>query len=353
MNEDFLARLLSAAAETPAVRVDPERVLRSGRRRRSGRAAGAVGLAGVLLAATVTGVGALTPDGSQPPPGSTDGATTPAPDATPLPADAPYGPVDVLAGVAEIDAEVGAIRLPLDGYNLSADEWDVVGTAQDTFLDGCFERAGYGEYFSPGDAPFLQDSASRRARESDRYGVWRVTDVRAHGYASALAMWGPPPDEESSGLPFSEEMAAASRGCFGAMLDAGLSWEPETATAAAPLGLPGVTDTPEGAPVVAEWEQCLQDNGVAPPIEDDSGVLVPSGVWNASFDEQVRIGLVDVQCKDEVDLVQRLGDVEAAYQLAYLERGREWVQQYAALQQRALRAAEEYLAQVAPDGATD
>lgn len=350
MSDEFLARIRAAATEAPDVRVDGARVLRTGRRRRMGRVVGGTALTGLLLAGTVTAVATLSPTGPQGP--AARDSASPTVTADDVPYDQPYGPVDVVAGAAEVDAAAGTVRLPLDEYNLSADDWDVVGTAQDVFLDGCFEEAGYGEYYSPGEAPFLLDLAARRAREQERFGVWRATDVEDHGYAAVLAMWGPPQDTESSGLPFSEEMAAASRGCYRAMLDAGLGYEPETATAAAPLGLPPILETEEAAPIVDEWAACLEASDVAPPRSSDS-VLVPADVWSASFDEQVRIGLVDAACKAEVDLVQRLGDVEAAYQLAYLARGQEWVDEYAALQQRTLRAAEAYLEQGSPEGATD
>jgi len=343
MNEEFVARIRAAATDTPSVRIDRAHVLRAGRRRRAGRVVGGVGLTGLLMAGTVTAVASLGPSGPQAPAAPSTDAASPSPRATDVPVDEPYGPVEVVAGAADVDTETGVIRLPVEANWLTADEWDVVGTAQDVFLDGCFETAGYGEYFSPGDAPFLQDMAARHARETERYGVWREADVRVNGYGGAMAQWGGPEDEVLDGLPFTEDMAAASRGCYRAMLDAGLSWEPATVTADAPLGLPPVYEMPEARPVIDEWAECLADAGVAPPRDADS-VLVPGDVWDASFDEEVEIGLVDVACKAQVDLVQRLADVEAAYQLAYLERGREWVEEYAALQQRTLRAAEAYLA---------
>lgn len=365
MSDEFLARLRAAATETPPVHVDRGSVLRAGRRRRVERVAGGVGMTGLLLAGTVTAYASLGPAEPQTPAGPSvstsrspqatqapsPDATSPSPEATDVPFDKPYEVV-VVAGEAEVDAAAGRVRLPFGDVFLTADDYDVIAAAQDAFLDPCFEDAGYGEYYSPGEGLMRVDSPARHAREAEPYGPWRSSDVRDHGYAAALTMWGPPPDEESSGLPFTEEMAAASRGCYRAMIEAGLEYEAETAAAGAPLGLPSLFETPEGATIIAEWEQCLGDNDVA-PRGDDMSVLIPAEVWNASLDEQVRIGLVDAQCKDDVDLVQRLADVEAAYQLAYLERGRAWVDEYTALQQRTLRAAEAYLEQAAAGGASD
>ncbi len=339
MSDDVLDRMRAAAADTPRVTVDRGAVLRAGRRRRVARVAGGAGLSVALVAATITGVAALAPDGPAGPVGADDSPTG-SPSPTPGAYDEAYGPVEVVAGVAEVDAEAGTIVLPLDAYRLSADDWDVIDAAQDVFLDACFEDAGYGEYYEPGEA--LWQSSARHAQEAHRYGVWQADDVRERGYAGLLETWATP-EEEVSGLPFTDEMAAASRGCYRAMLDAGLSYEPETTTADAPLGVPPVTLMPEADEALAAWVGCLDDAGVAAAL-DDSGVLAPPGVWAEPFDEQVRIGLIDVQCKAETDLVQRLADVEAAYQLAYIERGGTWLEDFAAVQEEVLRTAEEYLA---------
>lgn len=63
-----------------------------------------------------------------------------------------------------------------------------------------------------------------------------------------------------------------------------------------------------------EWWDCLRDEGLVPQTGDaDWGPPVPT-----ELEEQIRVAIIDASCKEETDLVQRLGDVEARFQAAFI-----------------------------------
>lgn len=330
MNDDAFTHHLRELAEgSPHIRVDRDHVIRAGRRRRSRRTAGVAAMTVAGVAGLYTGVAALplTGDGSSPagPPASV------APAATPSEGDAV--PAPELASAAVVDAVTGTIELPLDELLLSGEDWGVIDTATELAIATCMAEQGYGEYYVfQGPEPAHPDRL--------QYGVWLEAEVRATGYQSQRADDG----RARVGLPLTDEADAALLGCFGEGQRLGFVYDGESAglESLAPLGyeMPAYTD--EGQAIIAEWGECLRAGGVTPPEEDSS--MVPAGVLDAPMDEQVRVGLVDVACKDQLDTVQRLADVEAAEHLAYIDRAQEYLDVLRPLQQEVLANAQAYLA---------
>ncbi|MFC7880253.1 hypothetical protein [Isoptericola sp. NPDC057391] len=71
--------------------------------------------------------------------------------------------------------------------------------------------------------------------------------------------------------------------------------------------------------------------------------MIPDGVVGATQEEQFRIATIDLGCKDELGTAQRLADVGAEEEAAYIARGRDYLQDRHAVEQQTLAAAEEYL----------
>ena len=63
----------------------------------------------------------------------------------------------------------------------------------------------------------------------------------------------------------------------------------------------------------------------------------------------MRIGLIDIDCKESTNLRQRLADIDAVNQQAYLDSAPEYVSAYRATVAAALAASRAYLAEAGID----
>lgn len=336
MNDDELlvTRLREMVGHVPPVQVDRDDVLRRGRRRRVLRASGATVGAGVLCAGLYLAVGG---SGSEP-------ASTFAPasgDESSSPTTSPAGPVgDGLAtegARAVIDESAGTITLPLDAWLPSRQERAVTRSARDVYLARCTTAAGRGDIVDLV-GPVRVPSGTGNEQS---YGAWRVETLEQWGYEQ------PGLDDALPNRIGAADAAATElvSSCQQSGIDEGLAVAPGQLDV---LALEGVeapvafTGTAAGRVVLAEWRGCLADRGVEPPAE--GGGMVPPAAVDASLDEQVRIGRIDIACKDELDVVQRLADVDAAEQREYIVRAGDRLEQRRAIEQAVLSKAEAYLA---------
>ena len=346
MNHDDVARRLQQlAGPTPLITVDRGRVLHAGRRRRTARAVALGGTATLGLTALVGGVVVALPQGGSDdpslaaPPPSTSASATPDPTSgavPPAPGDAP---------AAVVDLATGAITLPLDELTLSPRDQVVIEWARSLSVSRCMEEAGYGanHRFAPPELP--ADIPSSHHGINGSYGVWVREQVATYGYGGPswhdTELWDSA-DRRAGG----DDAAAAELACSLAAIDEGLGYSQEQFDAwdaVAPEGWQPAQYTTEGQAVLEEWRACLTAAGVTPPGPDEG--MIPPGVMGAPPAEQVRVGLIDVTCKEDLDVVQRLADVDAAQQWAYLERGgREYLQERAAADRAMLATAEALLA---------
>ncbi len=279
--DDDLTRRLRALADTDApVTVDHDAVLRAGHRRRWARAVGTSGALAALVVGGYPAVAALSTDRVATPPAASATAEPPR---------------------AVVDRATGTITVPGWGVPPSTEEdRAVMQTARAFFFAGCMADQGFAEGWeftgpvTPAPAP----------GERYPYGAWLADDVRANGYGFA----------RSGALDLPPAEAEAWDVCEARLETTGLSGAVEV-TLDKHEGALRQTErallTDEGRSLHDAWAACLAESGVA-AVADDPESLVPAGAAEAPFDEQVRIGLVDVACKDRLDLVQRLADIDAA-----------------------------------------
>ncbi|MDT0165475.1 hypothetical protein Q9R32_07890 [Actinotalea sp. AC32] len=319
MNDDpFVRRLRTLADPAPPVLVDGDRVLRLGRRRRALRAAG-VGVATVVAAAGAFTAAAL--------PATTDGRVTSATATR-------GGPVTTAttspAPAAVVDEEAGTITLPLDEWFWDSADIATMETAVDLYVSRCMADAGLGaEYTFHGAFPVQPDRLE--------YGVWSRDVVLESGYRSLV----PDDSRPGGGLRGDDPRVSTQVGCYRSAMAEGLTYEPGDFEALAPVGYTSPTYLPEGQEVLADWRRCLADNDVAAPDDDTS--TVPRGVLDAPLDEQIRVGLIDVACKEQTDYVRRMADVHAAEQAAYIERARGYLEQIRPVQESVVARSRAYL----------
>lgn len=329
-DDAFTRHLRDVAATAPRVTVDRRAVLVSGRRRRLARAGGVTVGTLVLVLAVALGVSALPGPGQAalpagPTPGETTAPASP-PVAGPTPDAAPAFPV--------IDVGAGTVRRPLDDWLLDEAELALLTAATEHSADACLDAAGYGEHSTFDGLPPVR-------RGFVDYGVWRSADVEARGYQDLVERFDEPAAAGDRPAP-TEEFFAASRACFGAALENGLTYDPSDFESLAPEGWTSALRTDAGRAVADEWGACLADQGVATAPVDD-GVMVPVGILDAPLDEQVRVGLLDVACKEQLDVVRRLAEIDTEQQLAYVERARPYLEALRPVQQAALAKARAYL----------
>ena len=335
-DDPFASHLRQLAEQAPRVTVDRAGVLRSGRRRRAARS-GAIGTATVLgVAGLYSGVAALPGlGGTDPGPATTSSPATTEP--APSPTTAPPTPPTVEEGpqtttsAAVVDEEAGTITLPLDAWMWDQAEWATSLTAVDLFVDRCLaDRGLVDEYVFGG--PYPVENVTRS------YGVWREEVLLESGYASVHDVL----DENWAGesLAADHPRAAEQVECHTAALEAGLGYDPSVFEEVAPEGVGWPYETPEGLAALEDWRTCLRAQGLT-PVEHESPV--PAEAWDAGLDEQVRIGRIDLACKEQTDFVQRLADVEAALQTEYIGRAQEYLEQLRPVQQAASETARAYL----------
>lgn len=328
-DDEFLARLRDLAGEPPAVAVDRARVLHLGRRRRAARATG-IGAVAVLavvgVSGGVTALAAQRGGGVAAPAGPASVAPAPTPDATPEPSDAPTAAVPV----ALVDDVAGTITLPLDAWTWSDADFATSQTAVELSVSQCMAAAGMADEFPfPGPVPVQPDDVT--------YGVWQRDVVEATGYASLV-----PQDSPGGGLDGDDPRVATQRDCYIAAF-ATYGVEAQAIQDGGPQGYESPGYVPEGIALLDEWRRCMADHDVATSPEE--AWAVPSGATAAPLAEQVRIGLIDVECKESMDFVQRFAEVEAAQQLDYIARAEPFLTELHAAQERALVASRALLAE--------
>jgi len=324
-DDAFVTHLKNLEAPAPPLPVDHGRVLVLGRRRRGVRAAAVSAVSVAAVAGLVTAaVAALPGPLDAAPPATTTSVPTPATTPAPSPTSAH----------AVIDPVTGVVTTPLSTFTVSRHDLDIMMTAWELARSRCMADAGYAENF------VFAVTRSPERDVSRPYGIWNRDELRERGYAEEpVDIY----DGEGSEIHVSSPAVdAAMQACADQVRPMGFVFEFTSFDDIAPaVGAESAVRTPEGQAVVAEWTACLAAHGVPGPDE----FLQPAGVLGLSLDEQVRIGLIDIDCKESTNLRQRLADIDAVLQQAYLDSAPEYVAAYRATVDAALAASRAYLSE--------
>lgn len=215
---------------------------------------------------------------------------------------------------AQLNYEDGTVAYPLDNYALNAAETLEVERANAVLVQGCMVDFGL-------DFPRANDEWWNFPPTPDRlFGLWSPQVAELYGYEL------PPRDEKLAELEASqpESWWETYRGCLEStdqmpVLTA-LRGDPNNPSVVDRGWRESVANT-QGSPTLqelkTEWAACIADEGL---VAVDGPLLVPEVPENP--EEQMRIALVDVKCKETLGTMQQLADVLAQYQAAYIE-GRE------------------------------
>ncbi|MCE1177586.1 hypothetical protein ACQP1U_09700 [Actinomycetota bacterium] len=175
--------------------------------------------------------------------------------------------------------------------------------AMDMLTHDCMAEAGQ-------DYP-LVDYRQQIERPDRRYGVWRLEDAQAFGYAL-------PPDDPTrkrlkelnagGGTP---EWDAAFKTCIESPERAKYSLRAGKAPRAGIDSYQTALASPEGKAIWAAWSTCMKEAGFQSPRE---GEWIDPAWADADTETEIRTAVADVKCKDQHDTVQKFADLEASYQ---------------------------------------
>jgi hypothetical protein len=215
---------------------------------------------------------------------------------------------------AKVDPASGSVVLPFDEYWPTPEDTGRLAYALNLTLSACMRKHGI-------TYPAVRPPASAALTSWGAYGVWRMDDARRYGYDP------PVPDRKSLQEPqLQGREAQQEEQCLqtpeAKALRLSTYYRPEVMQQYSFMRLPPVTSTPAGKQVLDEWRSCLTQAQVpVPPAVPDGApvVWVSPDLDKATPEQRIKDAVADVTCKQKVDLVQRIADLEAAAQQAVVK----------------------------------
>lgn len=241
---------------------------------------------------------------------------------------------------AEVVRETGSITTPYDAYWYSASELADLQSAESLAIFLCAEQKGVvGGTWEPYE-PIEIDPRVRT------YGIWVRKLVEEYAYQLPPMTPPPPPNNSVEGatdiyLECVNEGPEAERWVLPTMPSA-MFLAAELTAASDQVFL-----STEGLATQSDWESCIEEAG----LQRDHSQSAPwaiIGADDAVTEETLRIALADVTCKEQVDYVERLADLDAGFQQPIID---EYVDELAAQRadiDRIVADARDYLAKNAP-----
>ncbi|WP_029069051.1 hypothetical protein [Jonesia quinghaiensis] len=227
---------------------------------------------------------------------------------------------------AVIDRASGTVRLPLDvalGFPGTTDHFSESSPEESKYMVACLTKAGYPHTYEP----------ERDSLDTEWYyfGPWVEGNVERWGYA------GPPSPSGDADTTFSvvqpgpgvrekEGYPDAVADCVAAVAVTGNTvWSiytklPEPVTMADSDAIDFATSSDTYREVIGEWRECIEGNGLEMVKEYTGSGWIEGVDLNVLDEKNIRAAVVDVQCKDEVNYMQRILDVAAAYQGPIVEK---------------------------------
>lgn len=211
--------------------------------------------------------------------------------------------------VAVLDVEQQQILLPLDEFVLSEREGRLVGHVNAQRIAQCLHDHGL---------PYPEADRDWRSEDLTHnriFGPWSLDWVAEHGYEYPSTVQAQAVVDAVAQLP--AEFSVALQGCVEStelLPVLTLYDEPNLAARGSMESYLAAQTEGEWRTAIGEWRTCLADRGLS--IEEAVDVFVPD--LPEGQEAQIRAAIADVECKEEVDLVQRLGDVMAKEQAEFI-----------------------------------
>lgn len=232
----------------------------------------------------------------------------------------------VVAGVAKLDERIESVTKPLDRFDLTMLELSVIDYAANLGAKECAAADGVVEEIPKPFASY-QDPPGGYAyggEVPDRlYGVWSP---------ELAARWGfkhPPFSETTQQLQKNEEPAsdhdtAIIQKCYLEVSKStgvggrALYGEDGQTVIARAHQHPDAQSTREGKAVSQQWVACIGKHSLAPDPESSSFEI--KGEDAMTQEQAIKAALIVVQCKHDLGLIQKLSDIDAAYEQAFIDK---------------------------------
>ena len=228
-----------------------------------------------------------------------------------------YSGVELRTGIAQLDESSQTIVWPVSRFTATMPERQAVSTAADKLVSECGAKQGY-------QWPIID---RRQMGDEDAwerpYGLWSIEHAAQYGYEA-------PPFSETKqqlidfGRDFSQEEDEVFWACQDGveaeqpLLDLSfLDDNDNLVQRARAESYHQASATPEWEQAVEQWRTCITAAGYAPREDEPFGLV---GTENFGTEQRIRAAVADTRCKQDTDLVQRLADIEASFQLKFIEQ---------------------------------
>lgn len=213
---------------------------------------------------------------------------------------------------ALLDPQAGEIILPLEKYAMTPSEEKDVAHANALLQDECLSESGR-------EFPRAKQNWELAPTLPDRrYGLWSESDAQANGYEL-------PESSEAAELTAAEEALGddwwqAYEACRSELellpvMGINTSVTPSPVDIGMGESFDSLVASANLREVRQEWLECVQNEGLT--LDENSVLLVPA--IPPAGEEQIRVATIDVECKQSYNSVQRLANIEAREQSAFID----------------------------------
>lgn len=225
---------------------------------------------------------------------------------------------------AEVDPSTGIVRLPITvALGLPGEGIEVDGQGSDAYVAQCLTEAGYPHIVEPG--------REQRTAEWYYFGPWVEENVVEWGYVGPP---GPGGDRSRTYDPVQPVNAQSEAdGWLDARADCSAQYLEQVgresdvlATLPAELrtawaeSVTYAESTHTFTQVHHEWAACVENQGLAVVDEYTGGGWIEGVDVNTLSEENIRVAVIDVRCRTQVNYMQRILDQAAAYEGPYVTR---------------------------------
>ncbi|MDO5634600.1 MAG: hypothetical protein Q4G34_06990 [Micrococcus sp.] len=227
---------------------------------------------------------------------------------------------------AQLDRDTVQVVLPLDQYEVSDADEQLVNNAVQTSLRACLNARGVNG---------LAPSAHSAPSEDRPYGLWNIERAAQFGY-------GFPEPEATAEPPLGGEWSSSTdeafneayTACDGELASSLDAMSPPSSDASTVRRLRETAYThayqdQRWKDARAEWQACLTQHGLQARDDDSAwssqqGLDVLTMIDPVAPDpgmkhEEIRVATIEATCNEQTQLTQRLGDIEAGYQAALIK----------------------------------
>ena len=240
----------------------------------------------------------------------------------------------VVSGQARLDPQTDSAVLPLDKYAGSTNS--VIDYAQLLDTKACMAGKGF-DFPIPQYYPGQENTLGWRL-----FGLWDMSEAEQYGYSA------PPNPGAAAGLKIqqSEQLTPAENAALPGCEQRSQSRFPDDANGLAhELGGEAYGQTlndATGKKIIAQWNRCMRSQGIKLNATA-AGPLVPAVTDSGSPADQILLAVKDVQCKTKYNVAQRLGDIDASYQVVLIRADQAALNQELKKNNAVYAAADKYL----------